>query len=47
MQDADTEESLETKKWMGYDAWALNDLELPWLVDADGEPFLFVVNIVS
>lgn len=36
--ESDDEEAVHTKVWSGYDTWALNDQEVPWLVEPDGEP---------
>jgi len=35
--DSDEEETLHQKTLARYDTWLLNDEELPWLVEPDGE----------
>jgi hypothetical protein len=35
--DSDEEEALHQKTLARYDTWLLNDEELPWLVEPDGE----------
>jgi RAB6A-GEF complex partner protein 1 len=45
--DSEEEETLQQKTLARYDTWILNDQELPWLVEPDGEYTSFPCLLVS
>lgn len=45
--DSEEEETLQRKTLARYDTWILNDQELPWLVEPDGEYTNFPCLLVS